>query len=84
VSTPTKIIPKSQHENFIYSFWVMMSECESKADNEDDRMLKHMVEGWFRQWNELNGTNLKPKWVTRKEQANLAKLVEAVDTSKSN
>lgn len=79
MSTLATSIPKRMHSDIIHSFWSMMHECESKADNDDDRVLKHLVEGWFRQWNTLNGSNMKPRWIIRREKASLEKLVEAVD-----
>ena len=47
------------------SFWIMLTELASQADNEDDRTLKVMVEGFARQWNSLTGSNYQPPWVVR-------------------
>ena len=55
-------IPKAKQTDFISSFWTMLKECETKADNENDPVLKHWVEGWYRQWNEVTGSNLSPLW----------------------
>lgn len=58
-------IPRKEFSNVMTSFWTMMKECESVADNENDPVLKHQVEGWHRQWNMLTDSDNEPRWVTR-------------------
>ena len=59
---------KQTKDDILDSFWYMMRECESKADDEDDFLLKHQVEGFYRQWNSLTDMDHKPIWVVRKER----------------
>jgi hypothetical protein len=59
-------IPKSMHVAVIGSYWTMLRELESQADNESDPVLKHMVAGYYRQWNEMCEDNKEPIWETRK------------------
>jgi hypothetical protein len=61
-------IKPSLQANVISSFWMMLKECESNADCDDDVLLKHMVEGWYRQWNEMTGDDKQPVWKTRVKQ----------------
>lgn len=56
-------------EDLLHAIWVLMGECESKADNEDDRLLKHQVEGFYRMYGKATGTSLKPRWIERSEAA---------------
>lgn len=55
-------IPKRMQPDVISSFWSMLGELRTQADNDDDRTLKVQVEGWYRQWNEMTGDNKEPKW----------------------
>lgn len=54
----SKVIQK----DLIDSFWTMLQELEDHANNEDDRVLKHQVEGWYRQWNRMTNSNQSPRW----------------------
>lgn len=56
------IAPKEQ-EDAISSFWTMLQECEGKAKDGNDAVLRHWVEGWYRQWNRITGDNKVPQWV---------------------
>ena len=58
-----EVIPTKMHADVIASYWTMMQELESKANNDDDRLLKVWVEGFYRQWNEMTGDNKHPIWV---------------------
>ena len=58
-------IKRSMHHDIISSFWTMMTELETQANNTDDRVLKHQVEGWYRQWNRMTGDNKSPRWVSK-------------------
>ncbi len=42
-----------------------MTELETQANNTDDGVLKHQVEGWYRQWNRMTGDNKSPRWVSK-------------------
>ena len=55
----------SERDNVLHSFWVLLGEAETQADNDNNPLLKHQVEGFYRQWNALNGSALEPRWVTR-------------------
>lgn len=57
--------------DLLHAIWVLMGECESNADNNDDRFLKHQVEGFYRLYGTATGTELQPRWITRaaKKQA---------------
>lgn len=58
-------IPANEQEGVLATFWTMLKEAESKADNDDDLLLKHWVEQWFGQWNRITGGDAQPTWVTR-------------------
>lgn len=58
-------IKKSLQPMIISSFWAMLRECEAQAENNDDRMLKHQVEGYYRQWNLMTGNDQVPRWIKR-------------------
>lgn len=55
----------SERDNVLHSFLVLLGEAEAQADNDNDPLLRHQVEGFYRQWNALNGSALEPRWVTR-------------------
>lgn len=55
-------IKQSMHKDVIDSFWTMLQELETQANNEDDRLLKHQVEGWYRQWNRMTGDTKTARW----------------------
>ena len=55
-------IKRSMHRDVIHTFWIMLRECETKANDDDDKLLKHQVEAWYRQWNRMTGDNKKPVW----------------------
>lgn len=55
----------AERDNVLHSFWVLLGAAETRADNDNDPLLKHQVEGFYRQWNALNGTTLNPRWVSR-------------------
>lgn len=61
-------IPDAMHEAVIGSYWAMMRELEVQADNENDPILKHMVAGYYRQWNRMCDDNKEPVWETRKKK----------------
>ena len=50
-------------EGVLFSFWYMLQECEVKAIDEDDILLKIQVEGFYRQWNFLTNSNQRPRWI---------------------
>lgn len=60
-------LPKKEHENVMSSFWTMLRECDSKADEDNDPILKLWVSQWYNQYNRICGTNAKPTWVVREE-----------------
>lgn len=53
---------KTQQQDLLDSFWYLLGETEQKAMNDDDILLKHQVECFYRQYNELRGTDCKPRW----------------------
>lgn len=59
----------AERENVQHSFWILLGEAESQADNNDDRLLKYQVEGFYRQWNALRGSSIVPRWVERAARA---------------
>lgn len=52
-------IKRSMHADVISSFWSMLQELESKAD---DALLRHQVECWYRQWNRMTGDTKIAVW----------------------
>ena len=61
-------IPKSEQDNVMCAFWFMLRECEERAFDEKDIILKQFVEGHYNIWNRVTGGNLKPRWVIRAQQ----------------
>ena len=55
-------IKRSMQRDTLSSFWTMLSELTSKARDDNDPVLKHQVEAWHRQWNQLTGDNKLPDW----------------------
>ena len=55
----------AERDNVLHSFWMLLGEAEVHADNDNNPLLKHQVEEFYRQWNALNGTTLGPRWVSR-------------------
>jgi hypothetical protein len=55
-------IPPNEQESALGSFWTMLQECESKADDNNDPVLKHWVEQWYLQWNRITLSNKAPRW----------------------
>lgn len=53
-------IAKELQSDVMASFWAMMMELESSAENQLDR---HFVEGYFRQWNRVMNDNKLPRWL---------------------
>lgn len=60
-------IKKSLQEDIIGSFWSMLRELETQADNENAVLLKRQVEGWYHQWNKMTSSERQPLWITREE-----------------
>lgn len=58
-------IPKGEQEGVLASFWVLLREAESKADCDNDAVLKNFVSQYYEQWNRITGANNKPIWETR-------------------
>ena len=65
----TKTYRKEQ-ANVMESFWVMLRTCELQADDENDPLLKHRVEGLCNLWNSLTGHDHKLAWIRRAENTN--------------
>jgi hypothetical protein len=61
-------IPADEQENVLASFWTMLQECESNADNENNPVLKHWVVQWYGQWNRITGDSKEPRFVTRERE----------------
>lgn len=55
-------IPKEEQSGVLESFWTMLRELETFAENEDDAILKHWVECWYIQWNRITGQEYKARW----------------------
>jgi len=50
----------------ISSFWSMLRELESVADNAGcDVVLRHHVKCYYKQWNRITGDDKRPIWETR-------------------
>ena len=67
----TDTISKNLQQDVIASFWMMMQELRTHAENMNDPILKMQVEGWYRQWNEITGDTKVPDWVPVKRTAQL-------------
>ena len=66
--TQYKTIDPKHQETVIACFWAMMRELESEADNNQDRVLMHFVDGYARTWNEITGGEFETVWAKRKKQ----------------
>lgn len=55
-------IPKKMHADVISSYWIMLRELESKAEDGNDQILMVQVEGFYRLWNKMTGDNKLPRW----------------------
>lgn len=60
-----KTIEAGLQEGVIGSFWQMLRQLESSADDKKNMLEKHFVEGWYAQWNEMTGDDKQPMWKTR-------------------
>jgi hypothetical protein len=66
-------IPANEQENVLSSFWTMLQECESKADDGKNAVLRHWVVQWYAQWNRITGDSKEPRFVTRSREGADAK-----------
>ncbi len=71
-------IAPSLQKDVIASFWTMLRELESKADDNDDPILKLWVEGWYRQWNAMTSDDKEPRWLARQKNAQNMEKVDAI------
>lgn len=62
-------IPAKMHKDVIGSYWIMLRELESTAENNNDRFLMHQVEGFYRQWNEMTGDLSRPVGIRSNQDA---------------
>lgn len=53
-----------EQENLMSSFWTMLKELEGACE-EGDIVLRHFVNKWHDQWNELNHDNKTPRWARK-------------------
>ena len=53
---------EQQQQDLLDSFWYLLGEAESKAMNDNDPLLKHQVECFYRQYAELTGRVGTPCW----------------------
>jgi len=58
----TKNIPEAEQEDMLVSFWQMLQECETKAEKENNQVLKSWVDDWYVQWNRVTKDNKKSMW----------------------
>jgi len=56
-------IPEDEQDNVMNSFWTMLRECETSAENSDDLILKRWVEQWYQQFSRISGLEFKPSWL---------------------
>lgn len=61
-------IPESEQDNVAYAFWFMLRDCEERAFDANDDVLKLFVERHYGIWNRVTGGNHKPRWVIRAQQ----------------
>lgn len=58
-------IPSDEQEGALCSFWTMLQECEAKAADNNDPVLKRWVEQWYGQWNRITQDNKSPRWAAK-------------------
>ncbi len=63
-------IPKDEQENILSGFWVLLTETEQNADNENNPVTKHIVEEYYKLWNRITGQNHEPIWIRRRKDSN--------------
>lgn len=56
-------IPKSEQENVLAVYWQMMKDQEEKAYDSKNQLDRLLVEGAYRLWNRVTGSDLKPRWM---------------------
>ena len=44
------------------SFWIMLRECDTQAAVNNDPVLKHWVEGFYKQWSSFASVERLPSW----------------------
>jgi len=57
-----KAIPQNEQESALSTFWTMLQECEGKAQDNDDPVLRLWVSQWYEQWNRITGDAKVPRW----------------------
>lgn len=77
-------IQKRLQPDIIGSFWTMLQELRSKADSDDDLVLKTQVEGWYRQWNTMTGDNKRVEWSGQPAERIMPQLPECVLEARAN
>lgn len=55
-------IPADEQESVLSSMWTMLQECEGKAAENNDPVLRLWVEQWYNQWNRITGDAKAPRW----------------------
>lgn len=56
-------VPQAEQEAALGTFWTMLQECEGKADDNGDPVLRHWVVQWYEQWNRITGDTKAPRWL---------------------
>lgn len=59
------IIAKEDQATVADNFWIMLQELESKAESENDIVLKYWVEQWYSIFNRFRNDvpKTKPRWI---------------------
>jgi hypothetical protein len=57
-----RTIPGKEQEQILDEYWVMLSECKQRAIQNNDRVLKHWVEEWYKSWNRVTLEHQLPNW----------------------
>lgn len=72
--TPQHPIPPHEHDNVLHVYWVMLAECESRADRPagqpgHDPYLRLVVKGGYDVLNRIGFTTARPAWEEREKRS---------------
>jgi len=53
---------KDEFTYIMDDYWFMMSELERIAQDNNDAVLRHFLDAYFKKWSEFAGLERKPVW----------------------
>lgn len=58
-------IARKEQADALHMYWLLVSSCDSEADNQQDDELKPKIVDWYEQWNRITGSENQPRWIAR-------------------